>query len=173
MGILEEALVKRIVETSPSYKRDVMEQTIRNLLGARELEEITGLPPRRGAADGGFDGIMDIHHFTQGNWISKRAGLNVKVRDSNFTREQLGCFLLDMDRERIPVGIIITAAHLSPDAKYELERKNAEGFVYLVHIRLSDILSGDIHANNIALDTDDLNTVLFKNIKTMVDELNS
>ncbi|WP_413164446.1 restriction endonuclease [Aeromonas salmonicida] len=170
MGMLEDALVKRIVETSPSYKRDVMEQTIRNLLGARELKEITGLPPRRGAADGGFDGIIDIFHFTQGNWISKRAGLNVKVRDSNFTREQLGCFLLDMDRESISVGIIITAAHLSPDAKYELERKNAEGSFYLVHIRISDILSGEIHANNILLGADDLNSVLINNIKIMIDK---
>ncbi|MGF1805849.1 restriction endonuclease, partial [Aliivibrio sifiae] len=128
-----------------------MEQTIRNLLGAYELEEITGLPPRRGAADGGFDGVIDISHFDQGGWFSKRAGLNVKVRSSNFTREQLGGFLLDMDREGISVGIIITAAHLSPDAKHEFDRKNAQGNVQLIHIRLSDILSGLVQAPNILI----------------------
>ncbi|HIF9293800.1 TPA: restriction endonuclease [Photobacterium damselae] len=168
MGVLEDALVGRILETSPAYKRDVMEKTIRDLLGADELEEITGLPPRRGAADGGFDGVIDISHFDQGNWLAKRAGLNVKVRSSNFTREQLGCFLLDMDREDISVGIIITAAHLSPDAKHEFDRKNVQGNVHLIHIRLSDILSGQVQAPNILIGENSLNDVLIDNISELI-----
>ncbi|MBE8605938.1 MULTISPECIES: restriction endonuclease [Vibrio] len=168
MGVLEEALVGRILETSPAYKRDVMEQTIRDLLGAYELEEITGLPPRRGAADGGFDGVIDISHFDQGGWHAKRAGLNVKVRSSNFTREQLGCFLLDMDREGISIGIIITASHLSPDAKHEFDRKNAQGAVHLIHIRLSDILSGLVQAPNILIGENSLNDVLISNVRDML-----
>lgn len=168
MGILEEALVGRILETSPAYKRDVMEQTVRDLLGAFELEELTGLPPRRGAADGGFDGVIDISHFDQSRWLAKRAGLNVKMRSSNFTREQLGGFLLDMDREDISVGIIITAAHLAPDAKNEFERKNAQGNVHLIHIRLSDILSGQVQAPNILIGENSLNSVLVNNIRNLI-----
>ncbi|EEY8699756.1 MULTISPECIES: restriction endonuclease [Enterobacterales] len=168
MGVLEEALITRILETSPSYKRDVMENTLRNLLGARELEEVTGLPARRGAADGGFDGVIDILHLQQGELTAKRAGLNVKVRSSNFSREQLGCFLLDMDRENISVGIIITAAYLSPDAQYEFNRKNSEGNIYLVHIRLSDILSGKIIAPHIYIGNDNLNDILMRNIKELL-----
>ncbi|EOW6672134.1 restriction endonuclease [Cronobacter dublinensis] len=169
MGVLEEALVIRILETSPAYKRDVMEKTIRDLLGARELEEVTGLPARRGAADGGFDGVIDILHLQQEELVSKRAGLNVKVRSSNFSREQLGCFLLDMDRENISVGIIITATFLSPDAQYEFNRKNLEGNVYLVHIRLSDILSGEVVVPNIFIGNDSIKDILMKNIKLLLE----
>lgn len=168
MGVLEEALVERILETSPVYKRDVMEQTIRNLLGAYELEKVTGLPPRRGTADGGFDGVIDISHFKQDLWLTKRAGLNVKVRASNFTREQLGGFLLDMDRENISVGIIITAAHLSPDAKSEFDRKNAQGNVYLIHIRLSDILSGQVQTPDILIGENSLNSMLVNNVRDLI-----
>lgn len=168
MGMLEEALTKRILETSPSYKRDVMEQTMRDLLGATKLEMVTGLPARRGPADGGFDGVIDISHYYQGNWIAKKAGLNVKVRESKFTREQLGCFLLDMDREKISVGIIITASYLSPDAKHEFDRKNAEENIYLVHFRISDILSGQINEPHIRLGEDSIDAVLFNNFRILL-----
>lgn len=168
MGVLEEALVKRILEMDPIYKRDVMEQTIRDLLGAKELEEITDLPPRRGAADGGFDGVMDVDYFNNQQWESTRSGLNVKVRSSNFTREQLGCFLLDMDRESINIGLIITATDLSPDARSEFNRKNSQGDVRLFHLRISDILSGAFTIPNLRVEGRTINDVLSDNINTLI-----
>jgi hypothetical protein len=168
VGRLEEELVGHILNTSSSYKRDVMEQTIRDLLGASKLAKVTGLPARRGGADGGIDGIIDITHICQGVATPKQAALNVKIRDSDFTREQLGGFLLDMDREKITVGIILTARNLSPDATCELNRKNIEGMVYLVHIKLSDILSGAINSAGIFIKGDSLNEVLISKVKLLL-----
>jgi predicted helicase len=143
MGKLEEALVERLLETTPAYKRDVMENTIRALLGAERLETVTGLPARRGGADGGIDGILFTSNSSTAVEMTRTA-LNIKVRESDFSREQLGGFLLDMDREGISSGIIITAASLSPDAAVELVRKNRGGAITLHHIRLADILSGEL-----------------------------
>ncbi|MFB6328407.1 restriction endonuclease [Pantoea deleyi] len=168
MGLLEEKLVERLLDTSPKYKRDTMEQTIRDLLGASRLEQVTGLPARRGGADGGIDGILDVIHIIQGVPYQKKAALNVKVRNSDFSREQLGGFLLDMDREGIFVGIIITAKFLTPDALIELVRKNIEGYVYLIHIRLTDVLAGKIIAPDILIDGRSLNAVLLERIKIML-----
>lgn len=143
MGRLEDVLVERLLETTPTYKRDVMEDTIRLLLGAERLETVTGLPARRGGADGGIDGVL----FTSGSsnaLTTSRTALNIKVRESDFSREQLGGFLLDMDREGITCGVIVTAASLSPDAAVELARKNRSGAVVLHHLRLADLLSGEL-----------------------------
>lgn len=107
---------------------------------------------------------FDVIYCLKKDWAS----LNVKVRASNFTREQLGGFLLDMDRENISVGIIITAAHLSPDAKSEFDRKNAQGNVYLIHIRLSDILSGQVQTPDILIGENSLNSVLVNNVRNLI-----
>ncbi len=166
MGVLEEALVQQLLKTSAVYKRDVMEDNIRNLLGASRFTEVTGLPARRGNADGGIDGVIKI--IDSNNEIEERAAINVKVRKSDFTREQLGGFLLDMDRESINIGIIITAAHLSPDAQAEFIRKNSEGQIALFHIRLTDILSGNISLPNILINGEQIEALIANNLSRSI-----
>ena len=168
MGVLEEALVQQLLKTSAVYKRDVMEDNIRNLLGAIRFTEVTGLPARRGNADGGIDGVINIIDSNNRNEIEERAAINVKVRKSDFTREQLGGFLLDMDRESINIGIIITAAHLSPDAQAEFIRKNSEGQIALFHIRLTDILSGNISLPNILINGEPIEALIANNLSRSI-----
>ena len=170
MGALEERLVQELLNTSPAYKRDVMENKIRNLLGALPLLEVTGLSARRGMADGGIDGVINIIDSNNNNKNEERAAINIKVRKSNFTREQLGGFLLDMDRESINIGIIITAAHLSPDAHAEYIRKNSEDNMTLFHIRLSDLLSGEVsNLPNILINGTPIDILLTHNLKICIE----
>jgi len=169
MGKLEDALVNKLLETSPQYKRDVMEENIRQLLGALPLGTVRGLPARRGMADGGIDGIIDISHIGS-NHQSVRTALNVKVRRSDFTREQLGGFLLDMDREGINSGLIITAAELTPDAVVEFERKNNEGNIVLRHIRLSNLLDGNLDSLDIFINQNHIGEVLTRKLREILSE---
>lgn len=168
MGVLEEAIIDRLLATDSGFKRDVMESRIRTLLGAEPFTDVTGLPARRGRADGGIDGIVNFRNCNHPDSSVLRAAINIKVRRTDFTREQLGGFLLDMDRERIPVGIIITAATLSPDAKSELERKNAQGKILLYHIRLSDIVSPNSNLPNIEINGESIHFALSKNIRMII-----
>lgn len=169
MGVLEESLVGQLLTTSASYKRDIMEGRIRTLLGAEAFTQVTGLPARRGAADGGIDGTVKITVVCNGAAAQEeRAALNIKVRQTDFTREQLGGFLLDMDREGIKVGVILTAAHLSPDAKFELLRKNKGGEIRLFHIRLSDILSGDKSLPDVYINGRRIDVILADNIREII-----
>lgn len=172
MGILEEALVHQLLSTTPSFKRDTMEARIRALLSAVPFTDVTGLPARRGAADGGIDGIVGFSQIKNGSITPEnRAALNIKVRQTDFTREQLGGFILDMDREKINTGIILTAAHLTPDAKAELTRKNSEGKIELLHIRLSDLLGGGRCFLNIYINGCPLNKLLADNLRNLILEM--
>lgn len=172
MGILEETLVNQLLRTTPSFKLDIMEVRIRALLSAAPFTEVTGLPARRGAADGGIDGVVRFSQIKNGSLTPEtNAVLNIKVRQTDFTREQLGGFILDMDREKINTGIILTAANLTPDAKAELMRKNSEGTIELLHIRLSDLLGGGRRFLNIHINGCPLNTLLADNLRTLIEEI--
>jgi hypothetical protein len=171
MGILEEGIVQRLLETSSSFKRDVMEERIRNLLSAQIFTQVTKLAARRGAADGGIDGTVNITTLLNNAPTPEtRAALNIKVRQSAFTREQLGGFLLDMDREEITTGILITAASLAPDADSELKRKNNQGQIRLFHIRLSDILSGAENLPEIFIGGVRIDSILTRNLRDLLDQ---
>lgn len=171
MGVLEEALIRQLLNTTPGFKRDTMEDRIRSLLGAVPLACVTGLPARRGAADGGIDGIVRFSVMTNGLLTPEtRAALNIKVRQTDFTREQLGGFILDMDREKINTGIILTAMHLAPDAEVELARKNFEGDIKLLHIRLSDLLGGGREFLDIYINGLPLKDLLADNLRNLVAE---
>ena len=171
MGKLENALVERLLQTSNSHKQNAMEQRIRQLLGAQPFTEVTGLPPRRGKADGGIDGVLQVACQLDQDWQETRAALNLKVRKTAFSRGDLGAFVLDMERERIWVGIIITAAGLAPDALAELGRKNGDGAIKLVHFQLADILAGNLADTGLLLGVQTLGTVLQQNLAAiLVDE---
>lgn len=171
MGVLEESLVNQLLSTTPSFKRDCMEARIRSLLSATPLTKVTGLPARRGVADGGIDGIVSFSQLKDGVLTPETcAALNIKVRQTDFTREQLGGFILDMDREKIKTGIILTAANLTPDARAELIRKNSEATIELLHIRLSDLLGGGRNFVNIHINKLPLNTLLADNLRKLIEE---
>lgn len=170
MGKLDDALVEKLLQTSATHKQFAMEEAIRQLLGAYPLPGVSDLPTRRGKADGGIDGVIDIQRWQNQGWVACRAALNIKVRKSAFSREQLGGFLLDMDREKILVGIIITASGLTPDAISEMARKNAEGHIKLVAIRLADILAGSIDLPEISISGVALATILTDNMRRLLSE---
>ena len=169
MGKLEEALVAGLLQTSPAHKRDGLEQGIRKLLDARPLDQVIGLPTRRGKADGGIDGVLDITWRVNQQWVTATAALNIKVRKSYFSREQLGGFVLDMERQAIPVGIIIIASGLAPDALSELNRKNAQGQIRLVVLRLAEILAGEVDLPDMLVAGTELSTVLSRQLKMLLD----
>ena len=168
MGKLDDALVEKLLQTSATHKQVAMEEVIRQLLGAQPLDGVSALPARRGRADGGIDGIIDIQQRQNQDWVACRAALNIKIRKSPFSREQLGGFLLDMDREKILVGIIITASGLAPDALSEMTRKNSDGQVKLVAIRLGDILAGSVGFPEILISGVGLATVLTNNLRRLL-----
>jgi hypothetical protein len=169
MGILETALVRKLLTTNPQHKRDIMEDRIRALLDASPMMHVTCLPPRRGPADGGIDGIANVSRFIDGEWINTRAALNIKVRNSAFSREQLGGFLLDIDREQINIGLIITASGLSPDANSEMIRKNAQGQIILRHIFLEDLLSGQPKIDGLIFSNQNISEMLKVNLQTVLE----
>lgn len=168
MGKLGDALVEKLLQASAIHKQVAMEEAIRQLLGARPLASVSGLPTRRGRADGGIDGIIDIQWQQNQDWVAYHAALNIKVRKSPFSREQLGGFLLDMEREKISVGIIITARGLAPDALSEMARKNSDGKVKLVAIRLADILAGNVDLPGILISGGTLATILTNNLNKLL-----
>jgi hypothetical protein len=148
MGLLEKALVRHLLDLSSQEKQDRVEVRIVQLIGGTQGKKVSNLPPRRGRADGGLDGTVRVHVPNDLLPTSRKAGiididaaLNIKIRKSKFTRDQLGAFVNDMDRENILVGIIISASGLSADAKSELERHNKKGSVHLAHVLLEDLIS--------------------------------
>ena len=168
MGKLDDALVEKLLQTSATHKQVAMEEAIRQLLAAQPLDGVSALPARRGRADGGIDGIIDIQQWQNQDWVACRAALNIKVRKSPFSREQLGGFLLDMEREKISVGIIITARGLAPDALSEMARKNSDGKVKLVAIRLADILAGNVDLPGILISGGTLAIILTNNLSKLL-----
>jgi hypothetical protein len=171
MGILEEALVKKLLTTTPQHKREVVENVVRSLLNATELQQVTGLPARRGPADGGIDGICQVSTLINGDWIESRAALNIKIRNSAFSREQLGGFILDMDRENISTGIIITAGGLSPDAESEITRKNFGGRIFISHLHLADFLAGTIHWPYLKISGKNISQLVTDNLTLLLDNI--
>ena len=170
MGRLDDELLAGLLQTSAAHKQVAMEQAIRQLLGAQPFSAVSDLPPRRGRADGGIDGVIEIELRQDQAWVRVRAALNIKIRKSPFSREQLGGFLLDLDREKIPVGLIITASGLAPDAQSEMARKNADGPTRLVAIPLADILARNIELPDIRISGEPLTTVLRNNFRRLLSE---
>ena len=98
MGKLGSMLEQFLIKQGPKYKQYVLEERLRNLLGAKPFSDVSGLPKRRGNADGGIDGTINISYSSDPHNIIK-AFNNIKLRKSAITREQLGGVLLDSDRE--------------------------------------------------------------------------
>jgi hypothetical protein len=153
MGLLEKAIVQQLLALSPKEKRDTVQGRLINLLGAAPNTSVSNLPPRRGKADGGLDGRVLV--LVPPRLISAEepsaqeptvpveteAAINLKIEKAKFSRKELGAFVNDMQRERLKVGLIITASGLSPDATSETERHHREGNIVLAHYLLEELLS--------------------------------
>lgn len=154
---LVNALINQLVNASNQEKLEYEVEIVR-LIGGDTTTKVTNLPKRRGRSDGGIDGRIKVIapeinkvssseglSFQKGENIIQDAGISVKIQTQKFTREQFGGFKDDLEREKIYIGIIITANGLSPDAERRIDDLKAEGIYQFFHISLGDILTGDIN----------------------------
>ncbi len=114
------------------------------------MGEVTNLPPRRGPADGGIDGILYTSVIGKDEELSETA-LSIKIESTKFNKDQLYVFKGNMERENINVGIVVTKEGLSPDAKPEKERINQNTDITIGHVLLANIIEGTIDAKNIKI----------------------
>ncbi len=161
MSKLVDSLINQIIAYTPNEKAKIG-TTIVEVLGGDASTRVTNLPTRRGKADGGIDGRIKIIAKTiekkrvkQGLLYEiglageQEAGVSVKLQSELFSREQLGGFKLDLERENIYVGIIITARGLAPDVEYVIKEINKDEIYRFYHISIKDILLGKIEISGI------------------------
>lgn len=166
MGKLEQDLVRKLIrEKTPKEKKEVQDRILL-LIGADPQVRVNHLPPRRGNQDGGIDGRINV------SWLSHHciAAINIKIEKRKFDVNKLGGFILAMDREKLNVGIMITASGLTPDAEVERQRKNQEGQIYLLHLHLADLLSGDFDTGPITFEDGDINEIMAQNLNEHIEK---
>ena len=180
MSKLIESLIAQIIEYSNEDKRKLGTRIV-ELIGGDATTNVSNLPARRGLANGGMDGRIKII-ATKINKVvrptevvyekleeeEQDAGISVKIEGKKFSREQLGGFKLDLERESLYVGIIITGRGLSPDAKSEVERLNKEGIYRFFHIPLEDFLSGKINFEGIKFAGGDISEKLREGVAKFI-----
>ncbi len=177
MSKLQRKLVEDLISRNFSEKQEIGNRIVR-ALGGDPTPKVTGLPPRRGYSDGGIDGripilikqriiIEKLKRKSDGmelpvrieegefKWVKAEAGFNIKIETDSFERDTLNAFVENLRREGIFAGVIVSAVGLSPDAKSEFQRHNAND-MDLCHISLEDLLSGDISCANIRFVIGDL-----------------
>lgn len=161
MSVLSDELIESLINCSTQEKEVIGNRIVDNL-GGDYRKKVTNLPPRRGNGDGGIDGRIPIIRATKTrkmrpdgtvlydgdiNEEEVEAAFCIKIENSKFDRYQLGAFKNDMERERIYEGIIISAKELSPDAKVELERINNDQQFNIAHIKIDEILNGNLECD--------------------------
>jgi restriction endonuclease Mrr len=167
MGKLEKDIVRNLVnQKTPAQKKEVQDRILL-LIGGDSKISVRGLPPRKGNQDGRIDGRVDVI------WLGNScvAAINIKLEKRKFDADKLGGFILAMDREKLNVGIIITASGLAPDAEAELQRKNEEGNIYLLHIYLEDLLSGSFETGQINFTSGNISEIMAQNIKEHIEKI--
>jgi hypothetical protein len=165
--LLIEGLVRKLLDLTPAEKESVGNR-ITKALGGDPSKFATNLSPRRGNADGGLDGrvpvyrmVVKIEAMQTENGIEDvirreepiqtevEAGITIKLENKKFTRERLGGFKMDLEREGLRDGVIVSALGLTPDAVSELERLNKKTGFRLIAPTLGDFLSQRIPNNHI------------------------
>jgi hypothetical protein len=174
-------VMAKLLALSSKEKRDRLEERIVTLLGGDPKKVVSHLPRRRGASDGGIDGRIRVVRVAQGSATATNPGgnpsaeleveaaINVRVRKTPFSRDNIGAFINDMDRESLSVGIIVTASGLSPDADAELKRHNARGLITLVHLPLQDIISDQINTPSLRFPGGDLSATIRLNLQQFIE----
>jgi hypothetical protein len=146
MSLLASSITRRILHLSPAEKQGCGERIV-DILGGDSTRQVTDLPTRRGTADGGIDGrVRVIAHGIEAN-----AGFAIRISNQPFSRCELGCLFLDMDREGLTVGLIITAQGLAPDTQSEIRRLNRKYGLQFVHLLLEDLVRGEINTEDCRL----------------------
>ena len=143
MGLLAQQINRRHFVKLPSTEKRLVGDRIVRILGGDPSPKVSGLPARRGWGDGGIDGrtqVLDVQNQ------ETEAAFAVRIASKPFSRDELGAFILAMDREKLWAGIIVTAMGLAPDAQIEMGRKNREGKFVLLHLSIEDILEGNLPA---------------------------
>ncbi|MDC0832382.1 restriction endonuclease [Geitlerinema sp. CS-897] len=167
MGQLEKEIVRKLVsQKTPKQKKEVQDKILL-LIGGDPKISVRDLPPRRGNQDGRIDGRVNVI------WLDSDcvAAINIKIEKRKFDADRLGGFILAMDREKLDIGIIITASGLAPDAEAELKRKNREGDIYLVHIHLEDLLSGSFETGKVTFRDGNITQIMANNLKKHIEEI--
>ncbi len=177
MGKLQRKLVENLISRNPTEKREIGNRIVR-ALGGDPTPQATGLPRRRGTADGGIDGRIPIlirqrviteklkrkpdgSQFpvsianSEFESVEAQAGFNIKIERNCFKRDTINAFVENLRREGMFAGVIVTASGLCPDAESELQRHNNNN-MDLCHILLEDLLSGNISCKEIEFVVGDL-----------------
>ncbi|MGL5634745.1 MAG: hypothetical protein ACRCX8_12270 [Sarcina sp.] len=163
MRKLTESIIKEILSRTPKEK-EAIGNAIVKMLGGDPQKKVKNLPKRRGNADGGIDGRILIYdtviiekrkekgdkQYLLSRTIEERielAAFNIKLEKSKFSRDLLGAFKNNMEREDIFTGIIV-ANELSLDAKSDIKRINSEENagvpMNIYFISLEDLIEEDI-----------------------------
>ena len=160
MSLLGKAIVDILLDKAPKYKQEVIEDLIRQLLGAEPIgaDRISFLQTRRGLSDGRIDGLLEVYRKNQNkNTYKVQAGINIKVRKACFNPDQLGGFILALERQSLNTGLIITATGLCPDSKVELDKVvNARPGWLVQHIYLERFIDGDLPGQEISFPEESL-----------------
>jgi hypothetical protein len=157
--LLIEGLISKLLDLTTAEKESVGKR-ITEALGGDPTKRTIGLPPRRGNQDGGIDGRVPVYRkvvklealLTESGReeIVRReepvvtkveAGITIKLERQTFSRERLGGFKLDLERERLRDGVIVTARGLAPDAIVLVEKLNRETEFRLIAPTLGDFLA--------------------------------
>lgn len=157
--LLIEGLVNKLLDLTTAEKESVGNR-ITEALGGDPTKRAIGLPPRRGNQDGGIDGRVPVYRkvikiealLTESGreevvrredpvLTEVEAGITIKLERQSFSRERLGGFKMDLEREGLRDGVIITARGLSPDAVVLVEQLNRETEFRLIAPTLGDFLS--------------------------------
>ena len=130
MTLLTQQLVGRLLLLPSSEKESA----------GRRIVEALGGDARMERGDGQF---VDVGMPEQLREVVT-AGVTVKIERVRFSRERLGGFVLDLERERLNDGLIITASGLSPDAETVVDEIHATRTLRLMAITLAELLTGAI-----------------------------
>ncbi len=181
--ILIKSLIQQLLTCNTKTKEE-LGTTLVKLLGGDATKTVTNLPPRKGNADGGLDGRIKViapirkkeilkkgTQFKRGREGEQDAGISVKIQKHKFNREQLGGFKLDLERENIYLGIIITATGLSGETKSVVENLNQEGICMFYHIYIADILMRKIDVSDIKFLCGDISQKLREEVAKSISEL--
>ncbi len=184
MTLLTQQLVGRLL-LLPSSEKESAGRRIVEALGGDVRKVARGLPPRRGNQDGGIDGRLQVYRTVQlarrmergdGQFVDVgmpeqsrevvTAGVTVKLERARFSRERLGGFVLDLEREQLTDGLIITASGLSPDAETVVDEIYATRTLRLLAITLAELLTGTIPTSPIEF-VDDPRLQLLDHLRTL------
>jgi len=181
---LIKGLVNCVIKELDSKEKREAGNIIIELMGGTSKTQVSKLPARRGVADGGLDGRVNVIApkivkrtepdrgvwFERGEPVVQEAGVSIKLEKKKFSRGQFGAFKDDLEREGLSVGIIISASGLSPDAERRIRDTNAEGVYQFVYIGMGDLISGSVNTDPVQLECGNISEQVYQNLNKMLNQ---